>query len=90
MEASSNLNDFVWVRLTAEGKSQLGHYYAEGSQLADADVINNIVSYHEVEEGWSKFQLHELMNIFGSRLYNGATEQMFEQNMISHTAKPHR
>jgi hypothetical protein len=61
---SFNINNYVRVRLTARGIAYLKEFDLEWklkySAAPDAD-------------GWSRWQLHDLMNTFGSLLFPGST-----------------
>lgn len=60
-----NLNDHVLVRLTEHGRKL---------HRDDYDKSKSPYPYKEPEEdeqGWSKWQLWELMRAFGPHLYNG-------------------
>lgn len=65
-----NVNDAVHVRLTAKGKSILD------PQIA----TNGYARYSEDSEGWSRWQLWVLMDLFGEHLFNGC-ELPFEANI---------
>jgi len=60
-----NINDYVYAKLTDAGKA-IAH-----EQLA---------KYEEFDGGWSKWQLWELMAVFGSSMYNGC-DVPFETNI---------
>lgn len=62
---SFNINDYVRVKLTFIGWALL-------------NGKNRIVS--EDTEGWSRWQLWDLMNTFGTSLYNGC-DVPFETNI---------
>jgi hypothetical protein len=70
-----NLNDTVWVRLTAAGQT----------------MLQNQVEHWELfrqESGWWAFQLYELMHYFGASLptHPGFNHEMvFENNLIRYT-----
>jgi hypothetical protein len=55
-----NINSYVYVKLTDAGKEILKNLYP-----------TLIHTYTSNEFGWSRWQLHELMNIFGRHVYNG-------------------
>lgn len=62
-----NVNDFVWVKLTAAGRRILERNYR--------DLNLHLVRPYEApreEAGWARFQMWELMHEFGSSTYNGA------------------
>ena len=66
-----NTNDSVKVWLTDYGRDILRQKQdsRHSSERVDA-------------QGYTKFQLWELMNIFGSHIYNGATRQCFDANIV--------
>lgn len=64
-----NVNDYVFVRLTERGREVLRNRaiilsVATGQEPRD--------KYPPDTDGWSKFQMWELMNIFGEHTFNGA------------------
>lgn len=64
-----NVNDYVHVRLSERGRS--AHYNHYANHGCDAPPIK------EDENGWSKWQLWVLFEVFGEHIYNGA-EPPFE------------
>lgn len=79
-----NINDHVYVKLTDVGKERLKKNYVEycdhlrsmgGSYPFEFSLPT------EDENGWSRWQLWELMNEFGSHLYTGCPTY-FESNKI--------
>ena len=70
-----NANDYVWVKLTEEGLDQ---------HKSEHDKVLQHMSYRLPkidQEGWAKFQLWDLMNTFGSKMFCGS-RPMFEDNNI--------
>jgi len=78
-----NINDHVKVKLTDLGKDIYLHQY---------DRINKVYSNYSKtiltpsnpkvdKDGYTDFQLWELMQLYGPHLYCGA-EQLFEKNII--------
>jgi hypothetical protein len=66
-----NINNSVKVRLTDYGRDIL-------QQRQDPRH-----SFERVDpQGYTKFQLRELMNIFGSHIWNGAMRQCFDANIV--------
>lgn len=65
-----NINEYVWVKLTDDGKKQLA---SKGS-----------FAHREEDRGWHKFPMWELMEIFGSAMYMGG-KSMFEAGDIYFT-----
>lgn len=65
-----NINNSVKVRLTDYGRDIL------------RQKLDLRHSFERVDaQGYTKFQLWELMNIFGSYIYNGSTRQCFNANI---------
>lgn len=63
-EITCNINDFVFVRLNERGLKILKNDFKGWTPKQD-------------EEGWTKFQLWELMEIFGDYMFLGS-ETPFE------------
>jgi len=60
-----NINDYVYVKLTAAGKQE---FRRQVEELEDYwKKPRGALSNHKEEDadGWSKWQMHELMNTFG-------------------------
>ena len=66
-----NINDFVWVKLTPAGNRVVGE---------------KTFQYHDAGDGWSRWQLWVLMQVFGEHIYMGNPEHYFEKNEILLTA----
>jgi hypothetical protein len=66
-----NINDSVQVKLTDYGRDILRQKQDSRHSLERVDA-----------QGYTRFQLWELMNIFGSHIYNGATRQCFDANIV--------
>lgn len=66
-----NINDSVKVRLTDYGRDILWQIQDVRHSLTLTD-----------SEGYTKFRLSELMDIFGSHIYNGAMRQCFNANIV--------
>lgn len=65
----ANINWWVQVRLTHEGRK---HYYEYMRSLLEPYGKMNLYSPpEENSEGWSRWQMHELIGVFGSRVTNG-------------------
>lgn len=61
----TNLNFYIKVRLTDDGIRRYKEYYSDyGSDAPGIDID---------DEGFTKFQIHDFMHIFGKRLFMGAT-----------------
>lgn len=71
-----NLNDNVKVKLTSFGLEILSMRYKERNGNS-TDFVPTID-----ENGYTEYQLWELMNIFGEYYYVGAAELPFELNEI--------
>ena len=68
-----NLNDTVWVQLTKIGLAEHKKQYK--------DLYGNIFNYEPPrtdEDGWSKWQLWELMNTFGGAMKLGLESPMIK------------
>ena len=70
-----NINWNAKVKLTNEGKKILAEYL--GGKIPDWFIQ----SYNE-GNGYFRFQLHELANIFGQELYNGNPHFPFETTIF--------
>ena len=83
VQVETNVNDCVYVRLTEEGKKYLKKHYFDNPYLP-LDVKHDLFeSYAKAdEEGWSKFELFELMNIFGPIMYMGSLVSPFQGNVV--------
>lgn len=65
-----NLNNFIRVKLTEYGRDIYYHQYDELNNKAGKIVYTP--TYPEVDEqGFTKFQLHRFMNIYGAYLFPG-------------------
>jgi hypothetical protein len=71
-----NINDEVWVKLTKAGKETYKKHFGQ-SRLKPLPL-------KETLDGWSKFQMWELMNYFGNECYNGSLPQ-FEKGILRFT-----
>ena len=95
MEASINLNDYVWVCLNEKGWKHLEKYYRDLFSPIQTDTsertIKISINQHRKNtkqyfingehKDLTQFQLAEFMNIFGSKMYCGA-ECHIENNRI--------
>lgn len=63
-----NINDFVWVRLTQRGRDI--DRAAHERLRAIAPIVGPYVD--GAKNGWSQFQLYQLMYYFGQDCYMGA------------------
>ncbi len=72
-----NLNDYVYVKLTAFGKKVLSDHCNKVG-LTGKEARN----LYDMRYNTIKIQLWELMHIFGPTLYNGATEHSFTTGSI--------
>jgi hypothetical protein len=70
-----NTNDEVWVALTP-----LGEKVYENYRKNLATQLSLEIPIHQ-DGGWYRFQMHELMHIFGPHLIVGA-DNVFENNTI--------
>jgi len=84
MKSSVNINEFVWVRLTPAGVEAF-RADIEKFPLVEDRTVEQIMDSRDAGDGLSRFQLYELMDIFGPYLYNGALSNMFVENTIYFT-----
>ncbi len=70
-----NVNDNVWVKLTPSGEALWAEYWRKTNPKG---VPKSIRRSHTEADGWIRFQLHELMQVFGKAMYNGNMELPFE------------
>ena len=78
-----NINDYVKVKLTAYGcKIHVEYYskYLPNNLMSNPKFILPIID----EEGFTKYQLWEFMNIFGEHMTHAA-EQVIQGNLIYFT-----
>ena len=64
-----NVNDFVWVRLTALGRKTHRSWFRE--LFSGALRIPVFTPAKEDAKGWSRWQLWELFQVFGKHMGNG-------------------
>ena len=57
-----NLNGYIWIQLTDDGRKALEQQYKKLGLRA-------YTPKEEDEDGWSKWQMHDLMNHFGEMMY---------------------
>lgn len=78
-----NTNNYVKVRLTEKGKSVLHDYANKGDQvLPNSSIKKDVLNRHAPDsENYSKFQMWQLINIFGSHCFNG-NSNVFEDCSI--------
>jgi len=75
-----NVNDYVFVKLTDHGREVLRQLRVRRSLLMSMQGIESVFElYPESTEfpGYTRFQMWELMSIFGEHCFNGA-ELVFE------------
>ena len=76
-----NINDEVKVRLTEQGKAVLQKQLAERVQRWNCENRCPYQSRTKDANGYIKFQLWELMHLFGNDLYNGC-QVPFETTLL--------
>lgn len=64
-----NINHYVSVKLTDEGKAEHERQHGELKEMVPS--LSDYKSPAEDAEGWSKWQMWSLMNTFGHMLHNG-------------------
>ena len=67
-----NVNDYVKIKLTEAGRSELKKQYRELEK--EYSIVGHIGMPKEDEDGWSKWQLWRVMQVFGSTLHLGMNE----------------
>ena len=72
-EYEFNLNQFIKVKLTGEGKKILKEMY---------NLNNDDLKSFYTDDEYAKFQLWQFMNIFGKYLFNGSIIQLIKKNNI--------
>ena len=72
-EYEFNLNQFIKVKLTGEGKKILKEMY---------NLNNDDLKSFYTDDEYAKFQLWQFMNIFGKYLFNGSIIQPIKKNNI--------
>ena len=73
-----NINHYVKVKLTGAGKAELRRQYEEFRSQNPKVKLPRFELPKEDEEGWSKWQLWNLMNTFGHMLFLGSIEIPFD------------
>ena len=88
-----NVNDTVWVCITEYGWKSIRDYYQDlfscvyyrGMDIDTMVNMHKLKTSEKVVDGEKKimteFQLHEVMNLLGPKMYCGA-EQVIENNRI--------
>ncbi|QDV86931.1 hypothetical protein [Planctomycetes bacterium TBK1r] len=73
-----NLNDYVYVRLTEHGRQVHREWFESvmSGNLWDAGYTKPV----EDDDGWSKWQMWSLINVFGNHVYMGA-KPCFDMNV---------
>ena len=80
-----NVNHYVYVKLTETGKAELRKQHE--MLRADFPKMMEFTPTLEDDEGWSKWQLHHLMNTFGHLMMLG-NETPFENDMRFEVIEP--
>lgn len=73
-----NINSNVWVKLTPKGHEIYKKFWEEVFKASATP--HNAPVLHTDAEGWTEFQMWDLMCIFGCHLYNGCVAP-FETNI---------
>lgn len=85
MDIKFNINDHVWVKLTDAG---IQHWIKENNDVFEPHGMKEYLLTEEkiqnkkLENGYWEFQLHSLMDIFGSLMHVGNPNLPFEANLI--------
>lgn len=78
--ALNAFEDDAWVMLTKAGV-EFYTAYLHSTSLSAARV-KEILEKRQAGEGWWRFRLHELMYIFGRRLFSKSQDTMFENDLV--------
>ncbi len=84
MEKIFNINDFVKVKLTEEGMRILEAQYNELLKQMPPQARKSMGPFKKPKadkEGYSEFQLWDLMHHFGEYMYNGNPNSPFFNNI---------
>jgi len=73
-----NINSNVYVKLTPKGHELYKKFWEE--VFKDSETKHTAPVIHTDAEGWTEFQMWDLMSIFGPHLYNGCNVP-FETNI---------
>lgn len=73
-----DVNRYVKVKLTKQGHEWLRKQHDEFNEQYNG-VLGEYRTKGEDEDGYTSFQLHELMNVFGPLMVNGNMDAPFEQ-----------
>lgn len=79
-EVGANLNDYVWVRLTELGR-KIHRQQFDAAMKGYLSLAGLEYRPPQHVAGWDRFQLWDLMALYGPHMYNGAP-QVFADNMI--------
>lgn len=80
-----NINSVVRVRLTNYGRAFHAMKHAMWNMQNGMDLA--YIAPKEDADGWSGWQLHDLMHTFGEQLYSGNTELPFDMTILA-TGEP--
>lgn len=72
-----NTNDYVFIKLTVAGKNELMRQHEEFNKEFN-NILGDYIQPKEDVEGWSKWQLHHIMNKFGHMMHVGVDDIPFE------------
>lgn len=75
-----NINEFVWVKLNDKGVEELKRQHDEFRSLYP-NAVRDFVEPKKDEDGYSKFQMHNLMSSFGHMMILGV-ELPFEATVM--------
>ena len=68
-----NLNHYVWVKLNEKGEKILNDFIVKGGHY-DSFEVN--------DEGYTRFQAWEFMNIFGEAMVQDGLPTPFDMNIL--------
>lgn len=73
-----NINDYVWIKLTSKGQEFLLNKEKSLTDKFNHDFSGLYTNKEKDTEGYSQWQLWELMNVFGEQLQIGIKGLLFE------------
>jgi hypothetical protein len=82
VQVETSINDYVYVRLTEEGRKYLKSYFNDKNW--PPDIKKDMFESHTRvdKEGWTRFELSDLMHLFGPIMYLGNPVAPFVDNVV--------
>jgi hypothetical protein len=88
IQVDFNINHYVYVRLTPHGKECLRKNYNELASFFPDGLSWEFTLPKEDKDGWSKWQMHDLMDSLGRYVGIGRQEP-FETNIRMEVSSEH-